>query len=453
MTPSQPAADAPSAAGMPHSRVMRGALLLGLPLAVGVLVLLHSAPFDGSLAQRYVSHPVEWAEVVLFFCALIALAAKLGQSFRERRVGRTAILPAWDGRPVAAAAAEELLAGLGRLPRCLRGTWLVRRVRAVLEFVRRRPSAAGLDDQLRALADNDALAVENSYSLVRFICWAIPILGFLGTVLGITEAVAGVTPEILEQSLDKVTGGLAVAFDTTALALALTMILMFLTFLAERAEGAVLESVDAYVERELAHRFERTAGEGSGVVETVRQDIRALLQATEQLVQRQAEIWVRTFEEMEKRRADAERQRQERLTAALEEALQRTLASHAERLAALEKQAVERGSGLLRQLAAVADAVRAAGHEQQQALTRVAEGIMAQADVLGRLQDGERQLLQAQELLNQNLAAIAGVGTFEQAVHSLTAAVHLLSAVAVQGSSARAPVRRAGPQEEAGKAA
>ena len=87
-----------------------------------------------------------------------------------------------------------------------------------------RGSADELDDQLRNLADTDALALESSYALTRFITWAIPIIGFLGTVLGITGAISGVTPEVLEKSLSTVTDGLALAFDTTALALGLTML-------------------------------------------------------------------------------------------------------------------------------------------------------------------------------------------------------------------------------------
>lgn len=451
MTPSAPASDSPTTFQRANST--RAALVIGMPLGGCVLVLVQMGVFQSPLVERYLSHWVEWAEVVLFCCALIALGSKFLQAWGERRVARSGVLPPWDGQTAPVSEAGVLLAGVEGLPRRLASTWLAGRVRAVLEFVRSRNSTAELDDQMRSLADADAAAMDGSYSLLRFICWAIPILGFLGTVLGITEAVAGVTPEILEQSLDKVTGGLAVAFDTTALALGLTMILMFLSFLTERLEGSVLEAVDAYIDRELAHRFERLAGEGGQHTEAVRHDIQAMLRATEQLVQKQADIWARTFRETETLREKAERQQQERITTALEAALQRTLQSHAQQLAAQERQAVERGTELLQQLTAMAEVVRATGHEQREALTEVASGIVAQADVLGRLQDGDRQLLHLQDLLNQNLSAIAGVGTFEQAVHSLNAAVHMLSAVAVQAPSARMAGRRPSAPDEPGKAA
>src|SRR5262249_20098440 len=133
----------------------------------------------------------------------------------------------------------------------------VSRVADVLEFICSRGSARELDDQLRTLTDNDALALEGSYALTRFITWAIPILGFLGTVLGITGAISGVTPEKLESELHTVTDGLALAFDATALGLALTRIRMLVSFLVERVEQSMLESVDRFVDHQLAHRFER----------------------------------------------------------------------------------------------------------------------------------------------------------------------------------------------------
>src|SRR5437763_674370 len=217
------------------------------------------------------------------------------------------------------------------------------------------------------LADADALAMEGSYALTRFITWAVPILGFLGTVLGITGAISNVSPEVLEKSLSGVTGGLAFAFDATALALGLTMITMFCSFLVERQEQGVLDAVDLYVDRQLAHRFQRAGADTGAVAEAVRQNARAVLDAMGQLVQRQADVWAQTIAATEKRSTEG----QARLTGALEAALERTLHTHAQRLAALEQQAVEQGARLLEQMAALAGVVRDTAREQQAALTRV----------------------------------------------------------------------------------
>ena len=97
-----------------------------------------------------------------------------------------------------------------------------------------------------------------NYALVRIIIWAIPILGLLGTVIGITIAIANLKPETLEQSMSDVTSGLGVAFDHTGEALTLTMILMFIKYGVERSESRLLAIVDERAEEELIGRFQFT---------------------------------------------------------------------------------------------------------------------------------------------------------------------------------------------------
>jgi hypothetical protein len=412
----------------PRSQTTLIALTFGVPLAIGLLYLVHADVIGNEDVKRYVKHDVEMVEVVFFCCALGAFAAKLWSYGTERAVLRQTLLPAWDGRAVGVSEAGSLLDGLTRVRRGLQNTYLVRRVAAILDFVRSRKSAADLDDQLRTLADNDAMALENSYALTRFITWAIPILGFLGTVLGITQSISGVTPEKLEHNLSEVTDGLALAFDATALALGLTMVTMFLSFLLDRAEQGVLLAVDRYADEQLAHRFERPAGEGGEVVEIVRQNTNVLVQATEQLVQKQADVWAKAFAETQRQRAEVEQRQQKMLLGALETMLERTLETHAKRLANLEKALVEQSKDLLGRMAAFAEGLRESGREQQETLTRLVENVNAQAEALAHLQAGETQLVKVQEVLAQNLNVLAGAGAFEEAVHSLTSAIHLLTA-------------------------
>jgi biopolymer transport protein ExbB/TolQ len=418
MTASSSSASTGQAAGRARRSIVLPAILLGVPLAAAILAVLCYGPLQESKAHEYVKNPVEKVEVLMFCMALGALGTKLLRNVSERRATRLEVLPSWDGKPVPASDAAGLLSKLDALPASLQQTGLVRRTRAVLDFLCRRGSAQELDDHLRDLADADALDLETSYALVRFITWAIPILGFLGTVLGITGAISGVTPEVLEKSLSTVTDGLAMAFDTTALALGLTMLTMFLTFLVDRAESSVLEAIDRYTDRQLAHRFERPTGAAGG----------DFADAARLLTQRQAEVWSKSLEEMERRHREVEKTQAERLTAALEQALRNTLQAHSQRLAILEKESLAQCTAFLERMTSVAEAVEETGHSQRLALVQVAERVAEQAEALQRLQDGERQLLRLHEALNQNLVAVTAAGTFEQALHSLTAAVHLLTA-------------------------
>jgi hypothetical protein len=317
--------------------------------------------------------------------------------------------------------------GMLRLSRRQKRSWLAYRVYCALEFLQNRGSAQEFDDQLRALADNDALALDGSYSLTRFITWAIPILGFLGTVLGITEAISGVTPEVLEKSLSTVTDGLALAFDTTALGLALTMVTMFVSFLTERAEQNILEIVDQYAEQNVGHRFERPDISLSPTDDRFRSQIDGALKSIQQAVEKQAEPWARALAEVDRRQLDKEKNQENLFVKAVEIALQRTLDAFGKRLEEMEKAAVSSSGATIEKLAVHARAVCEAGREQQQALARIIQGIASQAQTMAQVHDGEKELLRLQQILNQNLTALTGAGTFEQAVHSLTAAIHLLT--------------------------
>jgi hypothetical protein len=444
MTAAKPA----SADALRRPSTNLAAFVVGVPLSIVLLVLFHKGPLHHTFLFRYIERPVEGVELILFCCAVSALGAKLCQSLVERRAFQIEILPPWNGRPVPLAEAANLRAGLHRLPRRLQNTFLVQRIRAILDFLCQRGSAAELDDQMRALLDSDAVVLEGTYALTRFITWAIPILGFLGTVLGITDAISGATPEVLEKNLSQVTDGLSYAFDATALALSLTMLTMFCSFLVERREQGILEAVDHEVERQLAHRFLRIAGDSGPFVEALRQNTQVLLEATGHLVERQADVWARALTENERRMHEASARQQEQMAGALEAALKSTLQAHSQLLAGMEKQAIEQSARLFEQLGTLASVVRDYGHDQQAALARVGESLAAQVAALGGLQQGEQHLLHLQAGLQQNLAALAGAGTFEQAVHSLTAAIHLLTARAGTLPQATAP-----PRLQTGKAA
>jgi biopolymer transport protein ExbB/TolQ len=404
--------------------------VLGLPLAALVVGVVHFGPLREIPLARYLEYPVQWAEVTLFCCALGGLLVKLFALPAERKACNVELLPRWDGKPVPVDQASTMLAALDRQPARIRGTYMARRVRAVLEFICQRRSVTELDDQLRALADTDAIAHDHSYSLVRLITWAMPILGFLGTVVGITSAIGGVTPEVLEQSLSQVTGGLAEAFDATAVALSLTMVTMFLTSLVERQEQTLLETVDHFVERGLAHRWQRDPADHAPVLAAVQKCTQAMTTSVETVVQKQAEVWAKALAEPERRAMQAQEHMVQQLFAGLKQAMEQTLQAHAQRLAALEQHSAQATGQLMQQLANLAVVVRDAGREQQASIARVAESIAGQTTAMAKLQEGESHLVHLQAVLHQNLAAIAGASAFEEAVHTLTAAVHMLTAKA-----------------------
>ena len=103
---------------------------------------------------------------------------------------------------------------------------------------------------LNDLALADEKYIEGTYTLPKGLIWAIPITGFIGTVLGLAEAVGGfgkvisngANIDLMKQALSGVTGGLAVAFETTLIALAAALFLqLFMTMLMQKEEDLMDE--------------------------------------------------------------------------------------------------------------------------------------------------------------------------------------------------------------------
>lgn len=98
--------------------------------------------------------------------------------------------------------------------------------------------------------------MKGSFSLSRFMVWAIPIMGFIGTVWGISNGISHFSDAMtstnsvtdvsamLKDNLPLVTGSLATAFDTTLLALLLSIPLMMLMLTLEKSEEAYLIDLD-----------------------------------------------------------------------------------------------------------------------------------------------------------------------------------------------------------------
>ena len=107
----------------------------------------------------------------------------------------------------------------------------------------------------REASDKAYSEAESSYGLFRVIVWAVPILGFIGTVQGVSSsvgslsAVLGKDVEEISQitaALTNVTKDLAFAFDTTLIALIMTVIIVVLMSIVENLEFKTLDRIEKY---------------------------------------------------------------------------------------------------------------------------------------------------------------------------------------------------------------
>jgi biopolymer transport protein ExbB/TolQ len=140
----------------------------------------------------------------------------------------------------------------------------------VLRTIRNVGRVSDVDEMLQSRADNDELQIDGGYVVVKGFIWAIPVLGFIGTVAGLTTAIGkfgGVLNNkdadlrAITSQLTQVIGGLDTAFVTTGESLlAALSIHLFLTFL-RRADDQFMDDCRDQCARHVTGRV-RVSGDG-----------------------------------------------------------------------------------------------------------------------------------------------------------------------------------------------
>jgi hypothetical protein len=203
-------------------------LIAGILTALFFGLLQSSALCDSTVADVFINRgPTQFAVVFLFFWSLAILTIKwLKLRFQWRSLD-VRVIPNEPGFTLSTATVGRVLDHIHDCVDDPRHFVLFNRIVVALANLRNLGHVGDVDDILRSQASQDESAMETSYALVEGFIWAIPVLGFIGTVLGLSQAIGqftGVLGEAGEISqittaLKGVTSGLATAFDTTLVAL------------------------------------------------------------------------------------------------------------------------------------------------------------------------------------------------------------------------------------------
>ncbi|MDR3183297.1 MAG: MotA/TolQ/ExbB proton channel family protein [Planctomycetaceae bacterium] len=242
-------------------KIYTSPLLLGGLLSFVFYFAIHRGWIANQLVQRYFAgHPVEYVTTVMFFVGFAILAVKLfnvvlqRQRLTDEAVLASASFPQQENK-VDVRYAHIYLDKVQEYEKNSGVSLLTQRIIKALQFIQHSGKADELDDELRCLADNAAVKADADYGLVRLILWAVPMVGFLGTVIGITAALDSLDLNMINESSKKLSAGLAVAFDTTGLAIALDVLLFFIQFLVHREEMQLLGETERLAGDELRGRF------------------------------------------------------------------------------------------------------------------------------------------------------------------------------------------------------
>jgi biopolymer transport protein ExbB/TolQ len=207
--------------------------------------------------------PTQFAVVFLFFWSLAILAMKWLKLRFQRRALDVRVIPSEPGFTLSTATVGRVLDHIHDCVDDPRHFVLFNRIVVALANLRNLGHVGDVDDILRSQASQDESAMETSYALVQGFVWAIPVLGFIGTVLGLSAAISqfggvlGDAGEIsqITSALKGVTAGLATAFDTTLVALVAALCIQMLMTVLKKSEEEFLDAAMEFGIRNVVGRL------------------------------------------------------------------------------------------------------------------------------------------------------------------------------------------------------
>lgn len=137
---------------------------------------------------------------------------------------------------------------------------VAKRVVGALARFKHTRSVREAEDQLTVYSELAYNQMDAGYTILRVIVWATPLLGFVGTVQGVSKSVGGLAKVLggdvedvseITTALGKVTSELAFAFDTTLVALVAVIIIMIAMTIVERADGSSLDRIEDYIKTQV----------------------------------------------------------------------------------------------------------------------------------------------------------------------------------------------------------
>lgn len=148
---------------------------------------------------------------------------------------------------------------------------LYNRIQLALSNLRNMRRIGDVRDVLDSQAEHDEAMSESSYLLLRGIIWAIPVLGFIGTVLGLAAAIGNFTKVLgadstdvnaLREALSNVTTGLGTAFETTLQGLVAALAIHMTLTVLKRSEEKFLDDCKEYCQRHIVGCLRLNPAEG-----------------------------------------------------------------------------------------------------------------------------------------------------------------------------------------------
>lgn len=192
---------------------------------------------------------------ILMFWAFAIMGYKAMVAINERALLQQELLPVREGVRILPEDTREYSRVLQSLPDRVKDMLLPRVLLSSLERFGSTRNVQDVSSVANSLCESESERLESELSMIRYIAWAIPSIGFIGTVRGIGAAL-GEAHRAVEGDIAGVTENLGIAFNSTFVALMISIVVMFLVHQLQLLQERLVFDTQTYVDHNLIRHMQ-----------------------------------------------------------------------------------------------------------------------------------------------------------------------------------------------------
>jgi len=192
---------------------------------------------------------------MLMIWALAIMGYKTRSAFGERALLDEQIIPVSEGTSILPEDTREYARPIQAMPAERQQYLLPRALLAALQRFASTRNVQDVSEAVKATCDAESERLDSELSMVRYIAWAIPAIGFIGTVRGIGEALSQVYKAV-EGDIAGVTASLGTAFNSTLVALLISIVIMFFMHQLQLIQDRLVLETQNYCDQRLIRHLQ-----------------------------------------------------------------------------------------------------------------------------------------------------------------------------------------------------
>ncbi len=201
-----------------------------------------------------IQDPEQEATIIVSIWALLLAMMRFRELKQQRELLGAGYLRKEGGGVILPTDAREYLRTFEQLPPPQRDSVLPRVLAAALKRFGATGNVQDASQTVHNVCESENNRLDSELAILRFSVWVTPALGFVGTVRGIGLALQGAELAV-QGDTTAVTSGLGISFNSTLVALTLSIVLMYVLHEVQLAQERLVLDAENYAEEELISRL------------------------------------------------------------------------------------------------------------------------------------------------------------------------------------------------------